>query len=86
MHIRRLTAFLLSLLLLGGSACADAQRDYSYAQELLAQSRYQEAAACFAALGGYEDASRLSVYCLTHIAAQNGEFDVAAASFESLGD
>lgn len=86
MLCKRFSAFLLSLLLLCGTASADAPRDYAYAQELLAQSRYQEAAACFDALGGYEDASRLSVYCLTHIAAQNGEFGVAAASFESLGD
>lgn len=84
--MRRLTAILLILLLLPLPAWADAERDYARAQELLAKSQWEEAAAAFAALGGYEDAATLTVYCRAIAAAEREEYDLAQQGFAMLGD
>ena len=57
----RLMCVLLALAMLPVGAMADAAEEYAYAQNLLAKSQWEDAATAFAALGGYEDAARLSL-------------------------
>lgn len=82
----RLACVLLALAMLPAGAMADAAEEYEYAQNLLAKSRWEEAAAAFAALGGYEDAATLTVYCRAIAAAECGEYDLAQQGFAMLGD
>ena len=74
--IRRTLAMLLALLL-PLTALADAAKDYQKAQNLLAASRFAEAAEAFGRLGSYEEAALLAMYCRACAMAEAGEYDTA---------
>ncbi len=59
---------------------------YNIAQNLLSSGRFEQAGDAFAALGGYEESSRLSVYSRACAAAEKGDFDAASKGFSMLGD
>lgn len=82
---RRALALLLALLL-PLTALADVTDEYLAAQNLLARNRFAEAADAFTALGGYEDASVLAMYCRACAMGESGEYDMAIAVLRSMGD
>ena len=73
------------LLVLAGLNLRSAIR-YNYAQNQLSAGRYEQAGEAFAALGGYEESSRLSMYSRACAAAEEGDFIQASQAFVSLGD
>lgn len=58
---------------------------YEAAQTLLAKSQFAEAAAAFEALGEYEEASKLSMYCKAAALGESGQYNEAIQAFESFG-
>ncbi|MBP3656569.1 MAG: WG repeat-containing protein [Clostridia bacterium] len=81
-----LALLVLMALCLSGCALIGTGKSYREAQKLMVDGSYAEAADAFAALGGYEEASRLSVYCRAHVLAGEGNYALAAASMAALGD
>ncbi|MCI5956639.1 MAG: WG repeat-containing protein [Clostridiales bacterium] len=77
-------ALFLTLLLL--TACGGPEADYKSAQSLLAKGEYSEAAEKFEALGSYEDATMLAVYCKACALCENGDFENGIAALQSLGE
>ena len=75
---------LCTLMLLAGCS-SSLEKDYQTAESLLEQGRYEEAAGAFQALGSYEDASRLQMYCRAALAAENGDYEAARSAFSALG-
>ena len=66
---------------------ADAvETKYQKAQKLLSQNQFAEAAAAFSELGGYEDSSKLAMYCKAAAAGEEGNYENAFETFETLGD
>ena len=62
---------------------------YSQAEKLLAQGKYEEAAAAFDALEGYSDArdrSRQARYARGEELMNQGRFEEAISAFKALGD
>lgn len=59
---------------------------YNDACNLLSDGSYAEAAAEFAELGEYQDASLLNMYCSSLESAKNGQFALALSGFQALGD
>ena len=59
---------------------------YRRGQELLAKAWFADAAVLFDELGGYEDSSKLAMYCKAASAGESGEYDTAFSSFKLLGD
>ena len=78
------TVLLLSLFLL--CSCGGPEGTYKSAQNLLSQGKYQEAAEKFESLGGYEDATTLTLYCKAIALAESGDYANGIAGLESLGD
>ncbi len=60
--------------------------DYAAAKLLLMDGRYGEAAEAFAALEGYEEASRYRMYARAMQLAGEGDYATAATAFTALGD
>ena len=87
---KRLTAMLLALLLTAAPALAWGQKSgaelYSEAENLLAQQNYAEAAEVFSALGNYQDASRLAMYCAAIARGERGSYSLAVSNLQALGD
>ena len=100
-HMKRLLALLLMIIMvvcLAGCQNKDTEEKsaaptpeteenkYKRAQSLFSQNQFAEAAALFDELGGYEDATKLSMYCKAADSGENGDYDTAFLTFESLGD
>lgn len=84
----RIIALMLALVMLTAAAYGwgDNPGDsYKAALELMAQSKYSEAAEAFYALGGYENAPQLAMYCAAIAAAEEGNYPVAISNLDSLG-
>lgn len=60
------------------------QKIYQQAEVLIAESKYAAAAEKLDTIGSHEDATILSMYCKACDAAENGNYEVAIASFEAL--
>ena len=87
MKLSRFLAFLLVMLLFAVPASAKGPDDqYKKAQQLLYSGKYADAAQAFSALGYYEDASLMAMYCYALNAGENGLYGIAVANFEALGD
>lgn len=86
MKLNRLLTILLVMLLFAVPAYARELDDqYDDAVALLSAGRYAEAAQAFSALGYYEDASQLAMYCYALNAGEHGLYATAVGNFESLG-
>lgn len=83
--MKRTLALLLALML-PLTALADVTDDYLAAQRLLAESRFAEAAEAFGALGSYEEASLLAMYCRACALCESGDYDTGIAVLTSMGD
>lgn len=85
--MKRLFAILLLVVVLFSfSSCGGPEGTYKSAQSLLSQGKYQEAAEKFESLGGYEDATTLTLYCKAIALAESGDYANGIAGLESLGD
>ena len=78
--------FWLILVLCVTTACGGPEANYKSAQNLLAQGKYSEAAEKFEALGSYEDATKLAIYCKACALCENGNFENGIAALQSLGE
>lgn len=83
---KMLALLIATLLLFPLVAFADAKDTYNQAQELLAQSKYSEAAKLFESISTYEDASKLAMYCKACALCESGYFDMGITAFEALGE
>ena len=80
-----LTLALMSMLLAAG--CGSSPEDvYKQAQSHLSKGEYTQAAEKFESLGGYEDATTLTMYCRACALAESGDYQMGMAALESLGD
>ena len=81
---------LLSILLLISlslfCSCGGPEGTYKSAQNLLSQGKYEEAAKKFESLGGYEDATTLTLYCKAVALAESGDYKNGIAGLKNLGD
>ncbi len=80
-----ISVVVVALIVLVGLNLRSAIR-YNYAQNLLSAGKFEQSGEAFAALGGYEESSKLSMYSRACAAAENGEFYTASQAFGSLGD
>ena len=72
-----------------GSAETDEEAPETRYQEgmlLLSQNRFAEAAAVFNRLGGYEDSTKLTMYCRAAAAGETERYPDAFSAFEALDD
>lgn len=89
-RISRLISLLLAaaLLLTGCSQKEDPRPQneitYENAQILLSEGKYDQAAAEFEKLNGYEDSMLLTVYCRSRDKLEKGEYALAVAGFASI--
>ena len=79
-----LLLLLISLFLL--CSCGGPEGTYKSAQNLLSQGKYEEAAKKFESLGGYEDATTLTLYCKAVALAESGDYKNGIAGLKNLGD
>ena len=85
--LKRWIALLLCVLLAFPQiASAEIADRYTEAQTLLAQGEYQTAARMFDALGGYEEAPLLAMYCKAIAQAEIGNYEVALQALRVLDD
>ncbi len=78
-----LLAMIIAAVICFGVAFADyddIRQLYEQGQVLMAQEQWTEAAEIFSQLGGYEEASILSVYCLAVSAGEQGQYELAIAA------
>lgn len=75
---------LISLFLL--CSCGGPEGTYKSAQNLLSKGKYEEAAKKFESLGGYEDATTLTLYCKAVTLAEGGDYKNGIAGLKNLGD
>ena len=84
------TAVLLLMLMLTlvvMTSCQESiETKYTNAQTLMAEGKYAEAAERFEALGSYEEASKLAIYCKAAAAGESGDYDTAFSGFRGLGE
>ena len=59
---------------------------YQRAQAYLSKGEYQSAAQTFEQLGGYEDSTKLAMYCRAIMQAEMGNYENAISSFQTLGN
>lgn len=59
---------------------------YNSAQNLLSQGKYEEAAKKIRSIGGYQDATMLTLYCKALALAESGDYENGIAGLENLGD
>ncbi len=85
--------FLVILVALNFSGIVSAESDgesleekYRMGQILLSQDRFAEAGAVFSQLGGYEDATKLTMYCKAVMAGEEGRYADSFMAFNVLGD
>ena len=94
-HFSRLTALVCALLMLMssvtayadwgfGSSYEDSAKDYTAALQLLQRGDYGEAARAFEALGNFEDATMLTMYCYAMNAGESGLYSIAATNLDTL--
>ena len=69
-----------------GEAGNELDQMYNEASLLMVSGRLLEAAKRFEALLGYSDAPQMAIYCKALAAAGDGEYELAIAAFEMLGD
>ena len=67
-------------------SCGSPEGTYKSAQNLLSKGKYEEAAKKFESLGGYEDATTLTLYCKALALAESGDYKNGIAGLESLGN
>ena len=67
------------------SGCASMQSKYEKGNALIAKGEYQKAAEAFEALGGYEDAPQLVMYCRAMAAGEEGKYQDCISTLENLG-
>ena len=86
---RRIILLLVIFALLSLAGCASpvssVEKDYETAVALLADGRYEEAAAKFDALGSYEDARRMLMYSRAVSTAESGDYETARRALSALG-
>ena len=75
---------LISLFLL--CSCGGPEGTYKSAPNLLSKGKYEEAAKKFESLGGYEDATTLTLYCKAVALAESGDYKNGIAGLKNLGD
>ena len=86
---KRSVCFVLCLVMLSASAAALAWGEsnadlYEKAMGLLKERDYAKASDAFAALGGYSDSARYTMYCNAIVAGDSGLFSVAVDNLKSL--
>ena len=82
-----LCSMLVLAMLLPAAALADRLEDrYNNAVALMADGRYGEAADAFDALGVYEDASMMAMYCRGMNMGAMGMYSIAADTMKHLGE
>lgn len=92
-----LTAMALLLLVVTLTSCGSEKEDttampetieskYAKAQQLLGTGQYVQAAEAFVALGNYEDASRMAVFCNACAAGEAGNYDDCISALENMSD
>ena len=87
--MKRLIALALAMMMIASSALAWGEKSgaelYGEAETLLKQGKYDEAAEAFSALGNYQDASQLAMYCAAMASGEAGEYAMAVNNLLSLG-
>ena len=87
--MKRLIALALAMMMIVSSALAWGEKSgaelYGEAETLLKQGKYDEAAEAFSALGNYQDASQLAMYCAAMASGEAGEYAMAVNNLLSLG-
>ena len=86
----RLTALVMALVMLFSSTAFAGKNDdlaeqYDAAVQLLQQGHYALAADAFSALGYYQDASQMAMYCYAITAGESGFYGLAVNNLSSLG-
>ena len=84
---KMIALLVLIVLALALTGCQESEESkYKSAQSLMAQGKYGEAAEKFEALGSYEEASKLTMYCKAAAAGENGDYQTAFSGFRTLGE
>ena len=96
-HFSRFMALFCALLMLmssttayadwgfgGSSSYTKSADDYTAALQLLQRGDYGNAARAFEALGNFEDATMLTMYCYAMNAGESGLYSIAATNLDTL--